>query len=480
MSLKSKALFGFVWSSAGTLGNGLVSFLVTVILARMLTPEDFALIALLTVFVSVANVLVDSGFSQAIIRDDDPRPVDFSSVFLFNLVLSIGLYVILFVVSPHIAAFYDAPELTILSRVVFLVIIFNAFTIVQNAALKKKLDFVAVEKCSVLGSFCAGFISIIMVFTGFGIWALVANMVLMPFFRSCFLWRNSDWKPSWNFSILSIRKYFTFSVFLMLHNLIDMIISNLNSLFIGKVYTKNNLGYYSQACKLESYIITPFSSVLNKVVYPIFAKLNNDQDKLVGGFRQIVGVLLFVILPFMVFVFFKAEDVMAFLFGEQWRSSGVFLRLLSVLDLFQIIQYVFMNAVVIKGKTKIMFVFAVVRQVLRVVSLLITLSISVEAMVVGFVISSVIGSLLYIGLGMYSIHYRLKAIILDNLKTLLATLLAVFVVFVVGFFFENMILGFVLQGCVMFVSYIVFSIILKNVYYKESCLLISSIRKINR
>ena len=479
MGLKSKALSGFLWSSAGTLGNGLISFLVTIVLARILSPSDFALIALLTIFVAVCNVLVDSGFSQAIIRDEHLQNRDLSSVFIFNMLLSVGLYGILFFLSPYIASFYQVPELTFLARVVFLVIIFNSLTLIQNAILKKELKFAMVEKYSVLGSLCAGIISLVMVFMGAGIWALVANMVLMPFFRSCFLWKISKWRPSLSFSFLSIQKYFRFSIFLMLHNVIDVIIANLNSLLIGKIYTKNDLGYYSQACKIGNYIVTPFNSVLSKVVYPISAKLNSNQDKLVEGYRQIVGVVLFVTLPFMMFVIFKADDVMAFFFGEKWRASGVFLRLLAVLDMVQIIQNVFINAVIINGKTKVMFIFTVIRQFLRVALLLITLSISVKAIVLGFVMSSIVGSLLYIGLGMYYLRYKLKTMFIDNLKTFFATLLSILLVLLLGTFFENTVTRFLLQGSVMIVSYMLLNLLLGNAYYKELRLLLSSVKQAN-
>ena len=183
------------------LGNGFMSFLVTMILARILMPYHFALVELLLIFLAISNVIVDSGFSQAIIRDDNPSEKDLSSVFYFNIVLSFTIYICLFFAAPYISDYFDAPELKLLSRVVFLVIIFNSFSIIQNATLNRNLNFAAVNKSSVIGSFLAGGISIIMAFTGFGIWALVANMVLLPFFRSIILWNHSKWRPIKSFSI---------------------------------------------------------------------------------------------------------------------------------------------------------------------------------------------------------------------------------------------------------------------------------------
>ena len=473
MGLKAKAFSGFLWSSAGTLGNGLVNLLVTIVLARMLTPEDFALIALLTVFVTVSNVLVDSGFSQAIIRDDNPSEQDLSSVFMFNMALAICLYVILFAVSPYIAAFYDSLELTTLSRIVFLVIIFNALSLIQNACLKRNLDFAKVEKSSVLGALCAGVLSIIMVFFGGGIWSLVANMVLMPLFRSIFLWTFSKWRPKLIFSFLSIRKYLDFSIFLTIQSLVDIVVTNLNTLFIGKVYSKNDLGYYSQAGKLDSYIVTPLGAVLDKVVYPIFVKLKSNQYKLKEAYRQMMELLLFVTLPVMLFVAVYAENTIIFFFGEQWRESSIYLQLLSIMSLFQIMHKVFINIVIVKGDTKTMLVFAIIKQALRVLALMLTIHISVKAMVLGFVISGIIGSILYIGLGMYYLRYNLKEFFWGNYKTFMATFLAMISVQFLGNIFSSIYAGFILQCFLMLIIYLFLNILQKN---ESACLILSLLK----
>jgi O-antigen/teichoic acid export membrane protein len=265
MSLKQKTVSGFIWTAAGMLGNGVVSFLVTMILARILLPYDFALVALLSIFLTISNVIVDSGFSQAIIRDDNPTETDLSSVFYFNIVLSFILYLVLFFAAPAISNYFAAPELVVLSRVVFLVIIFNSFTIIQNATLNRDLNFPLVNKASVIGTFLAGIISVIMAFTGFGVWALVANMILLPFFRAVFLWLYSNWRPKRTFSILSVKRYFAFGGFLMVQGIIDAISTNLVSLIIGRVYTKNDLGYFSQGRRLDGYIVAPFNSIVQKV-----------------------------------------------------------------------------------------------------------------------------------------------------------------------------------------------------------------------
>lgn len=268
---------------------------------------------------------------------------------------------------------------------------------------------------------------------------------------------------------MSIKKYFGFSVFLMLQGLMDMVVTNLTTLFMGKVYTKNDLGYYSQAGKLDTYIVTPLGSVLDKVVYPIFAKLKNEQAKLKAGYRQMMSVLLFVTLPVMLFVTFNAENMIVFFFGEKWRSSGVFLEMLSVLGLFQLVHKVFTNVVIVKGNTKVMLLFAIIKQTLRVVALLLTMHISVKAMALGFVVSGIIGSLLYIGLGMYYLRYGIWEILVDNYKTLFATMLSLVSVLALGNVIGKMDVTILtmIQGVMMIGSYLLFNILIKNSYLQE-------------
>ncbi len=466
MSLKKTVLNGFIWSSIGTLGNGLVSFLVTIILARILTPSDFALIALLTVFISVSNVIVDSGFSQAIIRDDNPSDVDLSSIFIFNMIISTILYSILFILAPYISLFYQTPDLELLSKIVFLVIIFNALIVIQNALLKRELNFVLVEKISVLGSFFAGVVSVIMAFTGFGVWALVANMVLMPFCRGILLWKYSKWRPKIIFSFKSLKRYLSFGIFLMFQGLIDVFVTNLNTLFIGKIYTKNDLGYYSQGGKLDSYIVTPLNAVIDKVVYPIFSRIKNDDLQLKDGYRKMLGMLLCIILPTMFFVSLYAENIVVVLFGKQWIEAGNYLQLISILGLFQLIHKVSISFIMIKGKTNTMFFIALIKQSLRVVALFLTINISVYSMVLGFVISGIIGSLLYIYLSMHYVQCSFFEIMHDNFKTLFSTFFSIIILIALVDFTQHDIesINLIFQGLLYFCIYMSLNFLLKNKY----------------
>ncbi len=464
MSLKTKAISGFFWTSAGTLGNGLVSFLVTIILARLLEPRDFALIALLTIFVAVSNIIIDSGFSQAIIRDDKPSQKDLSSVFFFNITISLVLYIILFICAPFIANFFDAPELTSLSRVAFLVIIFNSFTIIQNATLNRELNFAAVSKASVMGAFLAGIISVVMAFTNCGIWALVANMVLLPFFRSIFLWKQSKWKPTFDFSFLSIKKYFNFSVFLMIQGLVDVVVTNIVSLFIGKVYTKDDLGYYSQGGKLNEYVVVPIVTVVRKVTYPILSKLKNNEETLRNGYMQVIKIMLLVFIPMQCFTIITADNFVVFFFGEKWIEAAPYLIIFAIASLFYPIQELCINILLVKGRTKKNLIISLTRQLLRILAVVFFVNTNVLIFAGVFTFAGVIGSVIFILAGLREIKYSIIKLTKDSMPICIATLCSCIVIFLFNKFLIGVIplqLIFILQAIIMFLIYTFLCVILK-------------------
>jgi len=469
LSLKQKTVSGFIWTSAGMLGNGLMSLLVTMILARILMPYHFALVELLLIFLAISNVIVDSGFSQAIIRDANPSEKDLSSVFYFNITLSLTLYLFLFFAAPYISDYFEAPELTLLSRVVFLVIIFNSFSIIQSATLNRNLNFAAVNKSSVLGSFLAGGISILLAFTGFGIWALVANMVLLPFFRSILLWYHSNWRPKRDFSFKSVKKYFAFGGFLMIQGIIDAISTNLVSLLIGKTYTKNDLGYFSQGNKLNGYIIFPFNAIVQKVTYPILSKIKDEEERLKDGYRKIVGVVMFAFIPAIFIIIGASENMIITLFGQKWEEAGVYLKIAAIGAIIFPLQMICTNIIMIKGKTKTMLIYAFIKQGLRIILLLTFMNKGVITLSVIFTITTLIGSILYISLGMKFIKYSVIELFSDLYKTIIASTIGLLFLLFVDYLLagQNVILIFLTQTIVMATVYIYISKLIKNEFSKE-------------
>ncbi|MGQ1909305.1 lipopolysaccharide biosynthesis protein [Marinifilum sp. RC60d5] len=477
-SLRKESLKGLFWMSLGKVGTGLTSLLVTMVLARILIPEDFALIELLIIFIAVSNVFIDSGFSQAIIRDDNPSQTDLSSVFYLNLGVSIVIYIGLFFTAPLIADFFHAPQLVTLSRVTFLVIIFNSLIIIQNAKLVREFKFPIVSKCAVIGMIGAGVTALILALLGFGVWALAANMIIQPLFKAIALWYFAKWKPSLVFSFQPIKKYFSFGGFLLMQGLLDAIVTNISSMFIGKMYTKKDLGYYSQGRKLDGYIVSPFVSVLEQVTYPITSKLKNDQDKLRESYIEIFQIVIFIFLPTSLFVIFHGDLVVTCLFGDKWIAAGIYLSISSVFDIFFPLQKLATNIIMVKGKTKIMFYLAIVKQVVRLITVVVLAQVSVLALAVGFTVSGIFGGSLYIGFAFKLIKYNIVDFIIDQSKTIIISFASIFIVVWIGTSLEfNKYILLVICGLLMIFCYLSLSIVFKSKGIKSVKKIILSIMK---
>lgn len=432
MGLKQKTFSGFIWTSLGVVGNGVISVIVSMILARLLTPDDFALIALLAIFIAVSTVFIDSGFSQAIVRDDKPSQTDLSSVFFFNIALSIAIYILLFFAAPFIADYFNAPQLTKISRCAFLVIVFNSLCIIQLANFNRQLNYKAQSLSNVIGVLCAGVIAVVMAICNCGIWALVANMTLYPLFRSIVLWIQSSWKPSWSFSFFSLKRYFKFGGFLLIRGVMDAIVTNLVSVVTGKAYSKTDLGYMSQGRKVDGYIVTPVNSIINRVTFPVLAKLKNEPLLLKDGSKQLVCAIMFLYVPLIMFAMVAADNIIVTMFGEKWLEASKYLAIASVGGFFYPMQNIFENICLVKGKSNTLFYCALIKQSIRLCAIILSIPYGVLILYWSFVLSGIVGSLLYIGLGMHYLKYGIREMMMDIGKTLLISGLSVLCVFFAG------------------------------------------------
>lgn len=346
MGLKQQAVKGVVWNSVGTIGSGVINLLITMILARLLSPDQFGVIAILTAFSLISDVIVDSGFSQAIIRDQSVDNTKLTSVFYFNLFIAIILYIFLFLLSPSIAFFYKIPEIKIFSRVLFLSVILNSLGLIQTALFNRDINFKAPAISSIVSMIIAGITSAIMAYRGFGIWALIANSILFAGLRSLLLWIQSSWRPKGFIKIESLKEYFGFSSNLLVQGLIDRIVTNIEPILIGKFYTTKSLGYFSQASKFNTYISATSSSVLQKVSYPVLSKIADNQEHLKSAYSQLVSLVIFALLPVYIVVILYAEDIMIVFFGSQWGGINTIFETMVclwflTLDIFFVHQHFF-------------------------------------------------------------------------------------------------------------------------------------------
>jgi len=355
-SLKDRAIASMIWVTIDKTGGYVLLFISNLILARLLMPEDFGCIAMLNVFLAIADILVHGGFGTALIQKKKPTHLDYTSVFYFNLFISIILYVLLFVSAPAIARFYQLPLLSKVLRIQALELIINSFTVVQLSILKKRLQFKALAIRNISSSLIGVIVCVICALFGMGVWSLVANVLISRLFGVLFLWKASDWRPTFEFSFSSVKELFGFGGFMMLSSIISSIYANLQSLLIGKFYSPSDLGYVNQAKKLESIPSGTLSSIVGQVSFPVFSQLQDETITLKNAIRKNIKSIQYINLPMMLLLVIIAKPLILLLYGERWIESIPYFQILSFSRLIAAIVPLNMSIISAKGKGKLYLV----------------------------------------------------------------------------------------------------------------------------
>lgn len=280
MSLKQKTISGLFWSFIDQFANLLISFIVGIILARILTPREFGLIGMITIFIAISESFINSGFSNALIRKNDATDTDYSTVFYYNLAVGILFYLILFFTAPLISNFFNEPQLTRIIKALGLILIIDSLTIIQRTILTKRIDFKLQTRISIISSLGSGIIGIVMAFEGFGVWSLVVQRLSKQALNSLFLWIWNKWRPSLIFSMKSFKELFSFGSKLLLSGLIDTIFRHVYKLIIGKFYSAQDLGYYTRAEEFKKLPSQTLNSVVGRVSYPVLSSIKDDRERL--------------------------------------------------------------------------------------------------------------------------------------------------------------------------------------------------------
>ncbi len=479
MGLKHKTIAGFIWTFSGTVGSGVISFMVTMILARALTPSDFGILELMIVFTSLSTVIVDSGFTQAIIRDNNASLIDLSTVFFFNIIVSVIIYLVLFFCAPIIANFFKTQELIYLTRFLFLSIILDSFAIIQNANLNRNLNFRPFAIASVSAIIIAGIVAVIMAFSGWGVWSLAWNIVLISGIRTLMLWIQSNWRPKLHFSLTSLKKYFVFGINLLFQGLIDKIVTNLESFLIGRFYTKQSLGYFSQARRFDAYISQTTTNVVQKVTYPSLSKLKDEPERLKNGYRRVIGLTMFCITPLMIFTMFTAENFISVIFGPKWIPSAEYLRVWAIWGFIFPISTISTNIFLVKGKSKLLLKLSLVKQLLRIIAVTSLISIGIIQMLYAIVFCGTVTTLLYMFFGGKLIDYKIREMLNDIKMSFSSTIISTICVWAITLTIPrttNLYISFFIQITTMLFSYLILSkYFFKSIYSKEGIEIASSL-----
>lgn len=388
-SLKTKTLSGMIWSFLQRFGTMTISFVSNIVLARLLTPDDYGTIGMLMIFIAVANTFVDGGFGSALIQKKEPTREDYSTIFWWNMFLSLVLYGVLYMSAPAVARFYDLPLLSQVLRVQGFVLILNALSIIQQNQLRKQLKFKRLASVTVASAVLSAVIAIVLAYLGWGVWALVAQQLMLSGFTAILLWVLNKWYPLLSFSKESFKQLFGFGGFMLLSSLINTIFNNINSLIIGKLFSASTMGYFSQAKKIEDATAMSVTSVVEQVTYPILSEHQNDKNKMRSILKRFNTCTFFIVTPMMLLICLFAEPIVVFLFTEKWLPAAPYLKILALHGIPMGLQGVNYNAIAAIGKSKTIFATTIIKRITTISLMLIGVYIAdVEGLLWGMVVSS--------------------------------------------------------------------------------------------
>lgn len=414
MSLKKQAIAGIKWTFVQQFSVQIINFAVQIILARLLMPEMFGLVAMVVVFMSIGQALMDGGMTSSIIRTKNPDQLDYSTVFITNIIMSLGIYGVIFIAAPYIALFYKQEILTNIIRVLSLTFVIRALVAVHMAKLTKEMNFQLQMKLQIPSTILAGIVGITMAYQGYGVWSLVwLNMIQAISFTVQTL-VFMKWRPSLIFNFERFKYHFNFGYKLTLASLIDVIFNDAYRIVIGKFYSPAAVGFFHQAETLRLFPVQQISTVVGKVTYPLFAKMNDD-EALKFAYKITMKLVLVLIVPLMLGLILIAEEGFRFLFGEKWLSAVPYFQILALASIVRPLSVYNLNILKVKGRSDIFLRIEILKKVIGVVLLIVGLNFQVIGLVISLTVFSYISFIINMYFSGSLISYSIKEQLKDTL-----------------------------------------------------------------
>lgn len=429
--IRKKMISGVLWQLSGRYSALIIQFLVTIVLARLLTPNDYGTIAILNVFITISILIVESGFGSALIQIGKPNDLDYSSVFYFNLFISILLYFVLYNLLPYISLFYNNDELNYYGKILFLIIPISSISIVQNTMLKISLNFQSLSFIQIVSAIISGFFGIYFAYNGYGIMSLIYHSLILYISKTILFVFINRWMPKHGFSFKTIKKFLPLSLSLLSTDLIKVIFNNIYTLVIGKAYTSNDVGYFNQASRLQELSGNTITDVVIGVTFPALVKIHEDRQKVKEVYSSIVQTVVFFLAPMMLLLILNAKEVIIIIFSIKWIPATPYLQILCIYALFLPLHLINSNILKVYGEGKKIVKLEVFRRIFLSISIIATIKISIQALLIGQVLAMlpmIIISMTVSGrLINYSVKNQLKDVCPYYAFSLIAYLVSLFV-----------------------------------------------------
>jgi len=446
MTLKQKTVNGLLWSFIENFSKQGITFIVGIILARLLTPEEFGLIGMITIFIAISTSVINSGFSQALIRKKDCTDTDYSTVFYFNLLVGVVLFAILFFAAPLIAGFFNEPQLTKLVKVLASVLVIDAFTIIQRTKLTKRIDFKLQTKISVIADIVSGVAGIAMAYTGFGVWSLVARQIIQRALNALLLWVWNRWIPLLVFSKESFKELFSFGSRLLVSGLIDTAYRNIYLLVIGKFFSAAELGYFTRSEQFQKLPSQNINTVIQRVTYPVLSSMQDDKSRLKNNYQKLIRSTMLITFVLMLGMAAVAEPMIITLIGEKWRPSIIYLQMLSFVGMMYPLHALNLNMLKVSGRSDIILKLEIIKKILAVPTIVIGVIWGIKIMIAGMMVNTLIAYYLNSYWSGRFIGYSFKQQVTDILPSFSLALTMAVAVYLLGLILPfSMLLKLILQ-----------------------------------
>lgn len=473
-NLKAKVLSSLIWKILERGGTQGIQFIIQIILARLLSPEDYGVIAIIMIFIALANVFVQSGFSVALIQKKDSDDTDFSSVFYLSLLVAGLMYFVLYFFAPIIADFYRNIELIKVLRVLSLTLFLGAFNSIQNTIIAKKLEFKKQFLSSLIAVIVSGIVGIMMAYKNFGVWALVYQQLLNQTLICILLLKIVKWRPKLLFSFLKLKKLFSFGSKLLLSSLLDTLYMNITGLLIGKIYSPSILGFYNRGNQFPQIIVSNFNGAIQEVMFPALSAEQENTQRVKEMIRRSIVTSSYIVIPLMMGLIVIAEPMIKILLTDKWLPSAPYLRIFCLIYAFWPLHTANLQAINALGRSDIFLKVEIIKKILGLLILFMTVEHGAYVVAIGVFISNIISSFINSYPNKKLLDYGYFEQIIDIIPLLLISILTGVCIYGIILFRLNEVLTIILQVILGAVIYLFLSY-----SFKLECILyiIKTLRK---
>nr|WP_294841043.1 lipopolysaccharide biosynthesis protein [uncultured Methylotenera sp.] len=479
MSLSKKTITGVIWNFCEQLGRRAISLLVTLLLAYFLAPEDFGLLAMMALFLALATNMMDSGVKEALVRLPDVSDLDLSSAFFLNLGLGFIAYITLYFAAPWIADFYHEPRLTALLQVSGLVVVINAFQVIQIVIMTRSLDFKSQVKITLPASMVSGLIAIAMGYFGMGVWALIGQMISSALLITIFLWFKSTWRPRFSVSYLFFLEILNFGYKLFISGVLSILAKNIFAAVIAKLYSTTTAGLYYLSERMLDVLMGQLVYAIQNVTYPVLSSIQDDTSRLKLAYRRILGISVFIIFPTILIAAALAEPLFKLFFSAKWWAASSYFQIMCLGFVLYPLHAINLNILKVKGRSDLFLKLEVIKVSISILILAMTLSQGVKAILLGQVLSSFIAYFCNSYYSIKLINYSLVEQFLDfSPSFILAALIALMIYFSQGWVHWNYLIEVILFAALGAASYLAFAYYLKlNAFSDFKVFILTSMKR---